>query len=185
MLNNLLLFIILIIIFLSNYLVLNLGDNHYNINGHCQLFDLFHKILPDLHNYHFLIDIILFCGIGSLFILGNDLLITEFLVKLIIIMFIRAFTTLVTILPKNEQCNHKMNIREYILGGCYDKIFSGHTSFILLLTLLYYREHFIGLLPLIFINLFNIFIILATRSHYTIDVLLAAFVTTTIYYIKI
>ena len=100
-------------------------------------------------------------------------------------MFIRAFTTIATILPKHKICNEKINIRSLLLGGCYDKIFSGHTSFTLLLTLLYYREHIINLPLLIGINATNIPAILATRSHYTVDVLLAIFVTTTIYSIQI
>ena len=100
-------------------------------------------------------------------------------------MLIRAFTTISTILPKHKICNETIGIRSLLLGGCYDKIFSGHTSFTLLLTLLYYREHIINLPLLLGINAANILAILATRSHYTVDVLLAIFVTTTIYSIKV
>lgn len=175
---------IMAIIFISNYYTLVNGEQHYS-DQDCELYDLFHKILPDLHNYHYMIDLISLTAIISLFFLANETFITEFLTKFILIMFIRAFTIFVTILPKNDVCKHSFGWREYFLGGCYDKIFSGHTSFILLLTLLYFREHIIDLVPLLGINLINIFMILATRSHYTVDVLLAVFVTTTIYSLKI
>ena len=124
-------------------------------------------------------------GVISLFIVSTQTLTTEFLAKFLIIMLIRSFTIISTILPKHENCEDKFSIREFFLGGCYDKIFSGHASFILLLTLLYYREHIIGLVPLLGINIINCLLILATRSHYTVDILLAVFVTTTIYTIHI
>ena len=178
------LLIILVIIFFSNYAVLKLGSSYYK-NEEIELFDIFHSILPDLHAYHYIVDFIGLAAIISLFFISNQNLITEFLAKFTIIMFIRAFTTIATILPKHKICNEKINIRSLLLGGCYDKIFSGHTSFTLLLTLLYYREHIIHLPLLIGINAVNILAIIATRSHYTVDVLLAIFVTTTIYSIKI
>ena len=176
---------LVIVIFVSNYYVMKLGDKHYTDNTSCELYDMFHEILPDLTQYHFIVDLILLSSIVSLFFLSNETLTTEFLAKFVIIMFIRAFTTLVTILPKHENCDSKLSLRSFILGGCYDKIFSGHTSFTLLLTLLYYREHIIGLVPMLGINLLNILAILSVRSHYSVDVLLAIFVTTTIYSIKV
>ena len=172
---------ILSVIFISNYAVLKLGSNYYTDGKEVELFDISHLILPDLHSIHYITDIIALCGIISIYFLSNDNLITEFLAKFLIIMLIRAFTTISTILPKHKICNDKINTRSLLLGGCYDKIFSGHTSFTLLLTLLYYREHIINLPVLLGVNITNILAILATRSHYTVDVLLAIFVTLTIY----
>jgi hypothetical protein len=177
--------IILVIIFASNYAVLKLGSKFYKDKESVELFDSLHYILPDLHTYDSIVDFIGLGAIISLFFVSNGTLITEFLAKFTIIMFIRAFTTIATILPKHKVCDEKIGIRSLFLGGCYDKIFSGHTSFILLMSLLYYREHIITLPLLIGINATNILAILATRSHYTVDVLLAIFVSTTIYSIKI
>jgi hypothetical protein len=97
-------------------------------------------------------------------------------------MVLRSFTILLTILPKYEECNDPFTWQSLFLGGCYDKIFSGHTSFVLLLTLMYYREHMINMPALYGINIFNILAILSTRSHYSIDVFIAIFVTITIFY---
>jgi len=179
------LIIICSIILISNYATLQLGKHHYNSTDKFELFDIFHKILPDLHAYHTIVDVVALLAIVSLFFLSNRTLTTEFLAKFLIIMLIRSFTIISTILPKHEICEDKFSIREFFLGGCYDKIFSGHTSFLLLLTLLYYREHIIGIVPLVGINIMNCLLILATRSHYSVDILLAIFVTTTIYSIKI
>lgn len=174
----------ILVILISNYATLKIGSYHYDTTDKFELFDIFHKILPDLSKYHYLVDIFALIGLISLFIVGSDTL-TEFFAKFTIIMFIRAFTIISTILPKHEVCTDEFNIRSYLLGGCYDKIFSGHTSFLLLLTLLYYREHIIDELSLIGINLINILLILASRAHYTVDVILAIFVTTTIFNIKV
>lgn len=177
--KTLYLILILIIIFGSNYITLKLGEQHYN-NNICELFDIFHIILPDLHNYENVINYILFIGLASLYFLGTNALITEYISKLIIILLVRAFTIISTILPKHNNCDEKLSLRSFIVGGCYDKIFSGHTAAILLLTLLYFKEHIINIPSLIGINLINTLLIIATRSHYTIDVLLAVFVTFTI-----
>ena len=175
----------ILVILISNYATLKIGSYHYKNLDKCTLFDIFHKILPDLYDYHYLVDLIGLCGLVSLFFVSNESLTIEFISKFTIIMFIRAFTIVSTILPKHEVCKDTFDIRSYFLGGCYDKIFSGHTSFMLLLTLLYYREHIINEFSLIGINAINILLILATRSHYTVDILLAIFVTTTIYNVKI
>jgi len=177
--------IILIIIFASNYAVLKLGSNYYKNSEHIELFDIIHYILPDLHSYHYITDFIGLALLCSIFFLSNHALTTEFLAKFTVIMFIRAFTTIATILPKHKICDEKIGMRSLLLGGCYDKIFSGHTSFTLLLTLLYYRDNIINLPLLLGINATNILAILTTRSHYTVDVLLAIFVTTTIYSVQI
>jgi hypothetical protein len=175
----------LMAIFISNYATLRIGSDYYKNLNKCEIFDIFHKILPDLNEYHYTVDLIAFIGLVSLFIISNTSLTIEFIAKFTIIMFIRAFTIISTILPKHEVCTDKFDLRSYFLGGCYDKIFSGHTSFTLLLTLIYYREHIVNEFSLIGINAINILLILATRSHYTVDILLAIFVTTTIFNINV
>lgn len=182
--KNILFILVILCILVSNYLTLKIGNNHYQTKD-CELFDIFHKILPDLYQYHYLLDFIGLFGFLSIFYILNETTMIEFFAKFVIIMFIRAFTIISTILPKHQVCNDNFDIRSYFLGGCYDKIFSGHTSFLLLLTLIYYREHFIDGFALIGLNLVNILLILSTRSHYTVDILLAVFVTTTIYNIKV
>jgi hypothetical protein len=57
-------------------------------------------------------------------------------------------------------------------GGCYDKIFSGHTSFVTLATLNLLDARVISAPAFWFTNLLNAALILLTRAHYTVDVIL-------------
>jgi len=172
-------------IILSNYLSHYIGSNYYKNNKQNKIHDILQENIPDLHDYHFIIDILGLLVLIPAFFYFNESLSVEFLTKFLIIMFIRAFTILATVLPKYENCDETFGFRSFFLGGCYDKIFSGHTSFVLLLTLFYFREHLINLPTLFAINIVNILGIISTRSHYTIDVLLAIFVTTTIFNLQI
>lgn len=177
--------IIVAVIISSNYISHKIGSNYYKKNTSNKIHDLLHDFLPDLYNYHYIIDLIGLAVIIPAFFYFNDSLTIEFLTKFLIIMFIRAFTVISTVLPKYENCDETFTFRSFFLGGCYDKIFSGHTSFILLLTLIYWREHLINGATLLGINFVNILAILLTRSHYTVDVILAVFVTTTIFKLQI
>jgi hypothetical protein len=178
-------FIIVGVIIASNYISHIIGSNYYKDNKSNTIHDLLQDVLPDYHNFHFIIDIIGLAVLIPAFFFFNETLTIEFLTKFLIIMFIRAFTVISTVLPKYENCDETFTFRSFFLGGCYDKIFSGHTSFILLLTLMYWKEHIINGLTLFGINFVNILAILLTRSHYTVDVILAVFVTTTVFKLQI
>ncbi len=89
-----------------------------------------------------------------------------------------------TILPKNESCSvDKLNMFHMTLGGtCYDKMFSGHFAFGLLSTILAFKHGFmessisnVSLYALI--NVIHFWIIAVTRSHYTMDLVVAFYVT--------
>jgi hypothetical protein len=171
---------------LSNYVSHLIGSNFYKgTPTNYKIHDLLHEVLPEIHDYHYIIDIIALVAVIPAFIYFNHTLSVEFLTKFLIIMLIRAFTIISTVLPKYERCDETFTFRSFCVGGCYDKIFSGHTSFILLLTLFYLRENIIKLPVFYGINILNMLAIIATRSHYTIDVLIAIFVTFTIFNIKI
>lgn len=112
----------------------------------------------------------------------------EFLYKFLIIILIRALVIPLTILPKNSQCqvitdqNGQLNLfNKTIGGGCYDKIYSGHFSFSILLTLLLLKYNILqgtfGITFAIITNILHLFILTMTRSHYTIDIVMGFFVT--------
>ena len=101
---------------------------------------------------------------------------------IIIIISFRMITISLTVLPKYNKCEVKDT---HLLGGCYDKIFSGHTSTFFLAMLMYIEYGYIPpIIGYIFSILFGL-VMIASRGHYTIDVLLAFFITffvkTTIY----
>ena len=123
--------------------------------------------------------------------------ISEFFYKFMIIVFLRSLTIAATIFPKN--CKFKVkkskNIwskiyNKIICGGCYDKIFSGHMSFGLLLTLLLFKYNFLELnvlntLLFTIINVIHVLILGVTRSHFTVDMIVATYVTLFVHQINL
>lgn len=181
--NILWLFVLIAFIFGSNYLTLQLGRWHYEQNDpKGTIFDILHYSIPDLQSYAVYNDTILVLTmISFLFVPNSVVILKEFLGKFILIMAIRALTIISTILPKQDTCNSDHTWISMFKGKCYDKVFSGHTAFVFLATLIYHRENILSFPALVGINLANITSILLTRSHYTIDVILAIVITYLVY----
>jgi len=126
-------------------------------------------------------NIFVIIGMASLLFTPTSLQI-HFVSMLIVIYLIRDITINLTILPKNKNCKVDNKWYKKIINGCYDKIFSGHFSFTYLLSLYYYSYGIITNVPFLIIwNLLNAFVILITRSHYTIDIIMAFFVCSFIF----
>jgi hypothetical protein len=102
-------------------------------------------------------------------------------VLLIVILFIRALTTLSTILPKHEDCVEPDLMTLMLGGGCYDKVFSGHMSFVALFTLILLEHKNISLPMFVGLNVLQAAIILLARTHYTVDVILGFVITYLVY----
>jgi hypothetical protein len=123
--------------------------------------------------------------------------IKEFLLKFLFIIFLRSITIITTILPKNTSVEVKPDkygnlslFDKTIGGGCYDKMFSGHFAFGLLLTLLLFKYNFIELNTLnitlfSILNIVHLFILSVTRSHYTMDMIVSLYVTLFVYNLDI
>ena len=175
--------LILTIIFLSNYYTHELGKWFYeNNDSQGKVFDILHEITPDLHDHKPYNDIILIATILSFFFVPNShLIIKEFTGKFLLIMFVRALTIISTILPKHDKCPSELKWYHYLKGQCYDKVFSGHTAFVLLATLIYLREGILSFPVFLAINVANWASIILTRSHYTIDIILAIVITLLVY----
>jgi len=112
---------------------------------------------------------------------SNNRLLYRFLLNGAIIMMLRSVTITATILPATKTCpeNHLMDIASKMRGGCYDKIFSGHMSY-LTLSVLYLvhlnhsKLHYLAILV-------EGYLLVGMREHYTIDVLLAVIITVLVY----
>ena len=153
-----------------------------NTDNNGKVFDLLHSITPDLSDFKPYNDIIVSgVALSFLFVPKGIELFKEFAAKFVLIMVLRALTTISTILPKHEKCDATPLFSRYLKGQCYDKVFSGHTSFVLLATLIYLREGILGWTGFIGINVANIAGILLTRSHYTVDIVLAVLITLLVY----
>jgi hypothetical protein len=174
---------ILVIIILSNIYTHRLGQWFYEHNdSQGKVFDILHEITPDLHDYKAYNDIIATATMISFLFVPNSLaIVKEFAGKFLLIMLVRALTIISTILPKHDKCPSELKWYHYLKGQCYDKIFSGHTALVLLATLIYLREGILSFPVFLAINFANWASIILTRSHYTIDIILAIVITLLVY----
>jgi len=188
----------LIILYIGFYYIIHLfcyksaqktGNKYYNNknkdnnkdNDKNKIHDFFHELLPDWSDKEWLINLV---GLQHVlpFVFLNTSTQLRFASMLILILFIRDITINLTILPKHKKCKHKHTWYETINGGCYDKIFSGHFTVIYLLSLFYYTSGIITSIPLLVtMNILYAFMIIITRSHYTIDIVMAFFVSSFIF----
>ena len=141
-----------------------------------KVYDIMHKHLPYWKNNDWLNNLICILTLIPLFYTNNEDMYFDFVALLLIVNINRDITINLTILPKNKECD--LSKRNYLyqglLGACYDKIFSGHTAFVFLLTLLYYSNSVITNVPVLILwNIFNAISILLIRAHYTIDVVVS------------
>jgi hypothetical protein len=164
-----------------NRIVQEIGHYHYT-NSPDELYDIGWKYGPDLSKYSDAVNIIPTLIVLSLFFLPTtDSILKEFLIKFTIIMLVRAMTTISTILPKDESCEHEPSLQMFVAGGCYDKVFSAHTAFVALFTLIFLSKTFITTRLFWLINLVNMAILVFTRGHYTVDVILGFVITYLVY----
>lgn len=177
--------LLICIVLFGSYIVDEIGVYFYETKGNNKngkIFDLVHEITPDLHEYEILVNIIPLIFLVLFLLVPNGFqLLKEFSGKFLLLCFIRALTLIMTILPKHEKCNRRFELSNCYKGQCYDKIFSGHTSFVFLAALIFLREGLIpfwGLLGIVGVEMATI---LVTRSHYTIDVFMALAITYLVY----
>ena len=96
------------------------------------------------------------------------------------IMFLRSICFTITILP-SPSCYTTSKV--LFVGGKRDAIFSGHTVITILNFLIlskYYKNFFLNIC-LFFSSLFYSYLLLLTRSHYSVDIFLAYIITISIY----
>lgn len=145
-----------------------------------KIYDFCHKYLPDLSNNKITLhvtDIVSLIPYIIVFIYGNTHIYFKLISYLIPIFLFRSITINSTILPKNIKCDDKKyDIYNVIFGHCYDKIFSGHISSNVLISYILYDNIIKNKIILVVYNLFLSILLLVTRGHYTIDVILGIYI---------
>lgn len=177
--------IFLIVLYLAtmfvNLSIQRIGKYHYSKSPD-RIWDIVWEYGPDLHRYEILINVIPILLFVSLFFINRgDSLLYEIVVKFIIILLVRAITTISTIFPKEERCDDEITWFTPINGGCYDKVFSGHTAIVTLITLIFWREKLIDFSTFWVLNLTQMSTIVLTHSHFTVDVVLGFVITYLVY----
>lgn len=148
------------------------------------LHDIIQESFPNLQKYRIIPEVLHFIPILTL--LSNTIYykniqcLKNFLVTHGILMFIRAISFSVTLLPDSSgMCQLSTH-----LGSCFDLLFSGHSTIMLLCCLLI-KDYFsfdIKWKICLFANTgITSFIIILCRNHYTIDVLYSLLMTYFVY----
>lgn len=153
----------------------NVDSVRYSYKCETPLRDALHTRIPSLIRYERLVDIVpflLLVAVLYLYIYDNleQNLIRDAIVYYSILMIIRALVYSVTIIP-SPMCSKRR--KNTAIGGCHDLIYSGHTVATLILAYSLYQHNpdYLGAL-MVYCILGSLFII-ATRSHYTVDVLIS------------
>jgi hypothetical protein len=179
------------------------GTAFYGANQKCKkddVWDILHANFKNYSKYNYTKNfymIVFFAPLIYNIFKVSDKFVKEFLLKFLIIIFLRSVTIISTILPKNTPVEVKPDkygnlslFDKTIGGGCYDKMFSGHFAFGLLLTLLMFKyniveNNILNILLFIVLNAVHLFILGVTRSHYTMDMIVSLYVTLFVYNLDI
>lgn len=183
-LGILFLIISLIIHIFATDFTLNKGKGIVKIEE-SNYYDIVHHSFKDLSEYHYIKNFLtLGIIIPILFYPRKEVFFDLF--KIIpIIIIIRSVLTSVTIFPSvrnGGDIQRTDTFLDYFIGDNHDRMFSGHVSFTTLISYLLIKWNYVNIpsLSLVFLFLYNIihaFIIIVTRSHYTIDVLNSMIIT--------
>lgn len=139
--------------------------------------DLGHDLLPHITKYKTLctdiipILLIVFCFRA----MRPDL--AEIANVISIIMILRMISYRLTIFPtSDEKCDGV-----HANGGCHDKMFSGHTALVTAICLFVAKSRPKLQVPCILTVLLQMFMSVATRSHYSVDVFIGALIAGLVY----
>lgn len=144
------------------------------------------KIIDIVHNnfsvikYHYISDFLVFLEVLFGFAKLDTYSIKEIFLIMSVIQVLRSICSISTILPPLK--NYHDKIRFYgVNGSGTEYIFSGHASYSAIFSLYLYSKNILGLYILFLYNFISQFLIIVSRNHYTIDVVLAWIITPLLY----
>ena len=152
------------------------------------LYDIIHTHTPNLNKYSIYLDLLIFIFVVPFITNYNSKAIINFINIFSIIIILRSFAILMTDIPSSDkECDpNNISIYNIIFGHCSDKIFSNHTAFTLLALLVIYEFNLLNMGQLLMLGLFQILyalLIIITRAHYSVDVLLSYYIVVPLYYL--
>jgi hypothetical protein len=156
-----------------------------NNNKHQKIFDICHKYLPN------------YSKSNAICVVYNSLLLFPFFWKpqitydffsyIIPIVSFRYIVSNSTILPKQKHHDDEyFGLINILNGHAYDKLFSGHISCTIIISMILHEKNIIT--NKFYLYLYNFIVgllILISRGHYTVDVLIGAYISITSYLLKI
>jgi hypothetical protein len=180
--------ILVLFAFVFHIFVTNITAHRILSNKTCHtqpLYDIIHHHTDNLSEYKHIIDILAFIFLLPLMLCDGNCK-SDFIYVSAIVVILRSITILVNDLPKSDNnCYQNMTIYNYVFGHCYDKVFSGHVALTLIGLLLIHKYNIFNeyvILLLCVLHLFYSFLIILTRGHYTMDVLLSYYIVIPMFY---
>lgn len=164
--------------FMGNYMVNKIGQRHYDVDKNTAIFDFGHIALPRWRVRDHEIAIIEGVPLLSFFIGGVQPLLRalpDFMLVYGWVLALRVLTTVATILPKDDECDaDKFGLQQVLTGYCFDKLFSGHTAFAVVVALVMVKHGIWNAgVAWIYPAWMGVYLLL-TRGHYTSDIILGA-----------
>ena len=145
------------------------------------LYDLGHILLPDVKNHNNFMEILILVPVILIIYQGiSDQLVNDVVIMSAIIYGLRLFTYNLTIMP-SVYCYHNKSDDQNMIGGCHDCMFSGHTSLFLLLMLTLIIDYKYNALACFGVSIMYSLLIIATKAHYSIDVIIAWYITVLVF----
>lgn len=148
-------------------------------SGSALLYDSVHRALPDLRRFESMIDLF---PISALLVCAFAVPQTQwptFVTALAVLFTLRAMCISLTILP-SPICRPTQP-RVSALGGCHDCVFSGHTATVILAWLFVVNSNPSLKMFACIHSLLTIVVVLGTRSHWSIDVIVAVLAAKLVY----
>ena len=161
--------IILLVLLIVNSYLTKKGEffAKKNVTTQKPLFDIGHFYLPDTSKYRVINDVIPLI-LGGIATCSQHS--TLFVNSVLLAVTFRQIAIYSTILPKSTTKKYDYNS---LIGGCHDKIFSGHMTINILSSIVIAKNRPELTKILIFLNVIAGVLIISSRDHYTIDVIIA------------
>lgn len=166
---------VVVTVWTGNYVATRVGRDQYEAKGTCTLpvMDVGHALVPQMPlpvaltlAYTFLW--VPFVALSS----ARHAVIQRIGLRVMLLFALRAVTNVVTILPKQDTCESKFSWSMLFNGGCYDKVFSGHSAMAALVSLSLVTY---GVWPAWAGWSYTagmVLMLLVSRGHYTVDIVL-------------
>lgn len=167
---------VMLTVWLGNYVALSVGRRqfeHPEKTCATSVVDIGHQLVPQMH-----IPVgvaIAFSGLWIPFVLLSSArmaIVRRIAMPFMLLFALRAITNVVTILPKDDTCNSNLTWHMALNGGCYDKVFSGHSATVVLVSLALVTY---GVWPAWAgwgYTIGMVLMLLVSRGHYTVDIVL-------------
>jgi len=161
------------IIFAGNIASFQAGKKTDLGTGH----DVGYTLVPRMDVSPFVLNVVVLLSFLPLILNPQMGAVRAFVIYYTIVMLIRAVTTNLTILPEDRECPHtEFTLGTLIQGHCSDKLFSGHQALVATVGIVCVQYGIVSTPLAIIYNGVVAYLLLASRSHYTVDIFLGALI---------